>query len=236
MSSVFISWSGTRSQGPAVALREWLNSVIQRLSVFVSAQDLAAGVKWSEEVVDALRDATYGIVCVTSDNFDKPWLNFESGAIANAVGRPRVAPVLLDLSPAEVVGPLSLFQMVSVERDGIFRLVTSINDSLGPEAVLPPILERSFQLAWPDFEKTVGQLKRLPASTMIAEKLQNAIVVFTREPDPDIRDFLASTGAQHSVGLAWTDGPRFYSDARARRVAPWLHDGNWSPERKRANG
>jgi hypothetical protein len=119
----------------ALALRDWLNTVIQRLPVFVSAQDLAAGVQWSESVVSALRDATYGIVCVTRENFDSPWRNFKAGAIANAVGRPRVAPLLLDLAPTDVVGPLTLFQAVPTNREGIFRLFSSINESRAEAAL-----------------------------------------------------------------------------------------------------
>jgi len=338
--SVFISWSGERSRRLGLALRDWINTVIQRLPVFVSAQDLSAGVQWSETVVAALRDARYGIVCVTSENVNSAWLNFEAGAIANAVGRPRVAPVLLDLVPTDVVGPLSLFQAVLTDRDGILRLVTSINESLEVEALENSVLARAFSLAWPSLDEAIRPLRvkrtsqrivnkpqrsledmiaevlsilredrnlrppiasplTVPSSTsefdrilpllselrsraeaagcdvstsisesgmdlvingtigirivglegavyqrlrnhliqmmnaVRTDRLTGVIIIFTREPGPDIRDLLAATKAQFNVGLAWADFVRIYADRRATELLPWLPDASWEPERKR---
>lgn len=83
--SVFISWSGknTKSYMVAVALRRWLEQVVQGCNPWVSTQDIDAGERWGTELFTQLDNHNVGIICVTKENQAEPWLNFEAGALAN---------------------------------------------------------------------------------------------------------------------------------------------------------
>ena len=54
-----------------------------------------------------LNETGYGIMVITPDNFDKPWLHFEAGAISKSVDKAYVSPFLFNIEPSRLVGPLS---------------------------------------------------------------------------------------------------------------------------------
>lgn len=83
----------------AEALRWWLPMVIQAVEPYMSEQDIPAGERWQNSVSVELEAANFGIVCVTPENLDSRWLNFEAGAISKAVDRARLVPVLLGFHP-----------------------------------------------------------------------------------------------------------------------------------------
>ena len=85
---VFISRSGKNSISYKVAmlLREWLPNVIQTVKPFLSAVDIDAGSQWTSQMFQALKETQVGIICVTRTNQAEPWINFEAGALAKAMG------------------------------------------------------------------------------------------------------------------------------------------------------
>lgn len=162
---VFISWSGDRSKGVAEALRRFLPLVIQRLPVFMSGSDIAAGTKWANILHEQLAKATFGIICVTPENLQMPWLNFEAGAISNAVGQPRVAPLLLELHASDVGPPLSLFEMSEFTRQDIYSLVVSINETEQALRLDTPVLDEAFAAFWPRLEADLAALAKATDAT-----------------------------------------------------------------------
>ncbi len=124
---VFISWSGDTSHDVALALRDWLPSVLQIVEPYVSTHDIEKGARWSAEIGRQLNETAFGVLCVTSDNVGSPWLNFEAGALSKSVDTSRVSPFLLGLRPAELTGPLSQFQATLPTLDDVTRLAKSIN-------------------------------------------------------------------------------------------------------------
>jgi len=93
--NIFISWSGARSKSLAILLHDWLRAVVQRASPWMSDRDIEAGQRWNEQISLRLKDTSFGIVCLTSENLNAPWILFEAGAIAKSVDSARVVPVLL---------------------------------------------------------------------------------------------------------------------------------------------
>ena len=82
MTNVFISWSGQQSEEIAEELRNWIPSVLQFAKPYYTPNDIEKGAKWSSEVSQKLSECNVGIVCLTKDNFAKPWILFEAGALS----------------------------------------------------------------------------------------------------------------------------------------------------------
>jgi hypothetical protein len=103
---VFLSWSGDKSGAVALALRDWLPRIINEVEPFMSDKDIAAGANWQVEIAGELESTKFGIVCVTVENQDSRWLNFETGALVKEFGQSRVVPLAIDLKPVDVEPPL----------------------------------------------------------------------------------------------------------------------------------
>jgi hypothetical protein len=82
---------------------------------------------------EELASTSFGIVCGTSENRDAAWLNFEAGAIANAVGKSRVCPLLLGIKSTELRPPMSIFQAANATEKDIWELVKSLNSQIQPK-------------------------------------------------------------------------------------------------------
>lgn len=156
--AVFISWSGTQSKSVAEALAAWLPRVLQAVEPFVST-GTQKGIGWPAELHKRLRESDFGIVCITSENVDSPWLNFEAGALAARFEEARVAPLLLDVEPEKVKGPLRLFQAVlRPDRSQMLQLVEAINEYL--EEPLPKSrLHEAFDNRWEALDQTLTLLQ-----------------------------------------------------------------------------
>jgi TIR domain len=155
---VFISWSGAQSRQVALALRDWLPGVINAAEPYVSSEDIEKGTRWSADITGKLNSTSIGIICVTRENMNRPWINFEAGALSKAVvDEARVIPMLVDLGNAELVGPLSQFQTVILDKEDLRKLVNTINlssDKPNPQSVV----DRVFKALWPELDTTLRQI------------------------------------------------------------------------------
>ena len=85
---IFISWSGDVSKRVAQALDKWLPEVVEGIEPWISTQDISAGVRWGSEIARQLERINFGIICLTPDNLQAPWILFEAGALAKPLIRP----------------------------------------------------------------------------------------------------------------------------------------------------
>lgn len=150
---VFISWSGDRSKAVAEVLDEWLQCVLQAIDPWMSSKDIDRGSLWFSELSDQLADTKLGVVCLTQDNKTKPWILFESGALAKGLSSSRVCTFLVDLEPTDVGNPLAQFNHSFPDKDGVFDLLRTINSSLGDRALKEKVLEKVFETYWPQFDE-----------------------------------------------------------------------------------
>ncbi|WP_327029381.1 toll/interleukin-1 receptor domain-containing protein [Micromonospora sp. NBC_01740] len=158
---VFISWSKPTSQKLASVLGDWLPDVIQEIKPWMSHEDIDKGQRWAAEVGAQLGELGQGILCITAENQREPWLNFEAGALAKSLEESRVRPILLDLKPSDLTGPLAQFQStVATEKEDMFRLVASLNESC-VKALDNTRLRRYFDRLWGDY---LEQVKAIPPS------------------------------------------------------------------------
>ena len=160
---IFISWSGNRGKHVAEALRDWLLFVIHDVEPWMSASDIEAGARWNAEIAKQLEATHFGIICLTKESLNAPWLLFEAGALAKSIGKAHVCPFLVDLEPAEISGPLVQFQGVKAEKEATWKLVQSIYRALEKHQLTEPQFRRLFDRFWPDLEEA---LRKLPPSTV----------------------------------------------------------------------
>jgi len=146
---IFVSWAGRDSHAVALILRRWLREVLPFVRPWVSSEDIRKGTRWGEELWGRLQKTSYSIVCLTPAAVRSPWVNFEAGAVARAVGgRAHVSPLLLGLSPRDLEGsPLAMYQCTQFTRPDIERLVKAINTEAATPISDSQLLER-FRRGW----------------------------------------------------------------------------------------
>jgi len=174
---VFISHSNAKekldneathpSHAVARALHEWLPLTIQAVQPFLAEYDITPGTDWLAAIMKRLHRSKIGIICLTPDNIGKPWINFESGAIARQLrGQKRlVIPYMFGFpeakrsspdtsnnlqNPQKVLSgtPLGNFQGLLANREGTLKLVQTLNDSL-PNRLDDTRLNKAFDAWWP---------------------------------------------------------------------------------------
>lgn len=158
---VFISWSGGRSKKVAEALREWLPNVIQSLDPWMSSEDIEKGARWYVDIVSELESSYYGIICLTSDNIESPWIHFEAGALSKSMEKSRVCPYLFHIDPSIIKGPLVLFQAAKSTKDDTKKLLHSINQALAENALSTEKLDKTFERWWPDLNAKLEEISKM---------------------------------------------------------------------------
>jgi hypothetical protein len=148
---VFISWSGARSKAVAELMNDWIRCVLQAARPWLSTRDLDRGSLWFGEINDQLKDTKVGVICLTQENKDRPWILFEAGALAKGISTNRVCTFLVDLEPKDIRDPLAQFNHTLPERDHVLSLVETMN-SLLEQQLDPRVLVEVFNTYWPSFE------------------------------------------------------------------------------------
>ena len=157
---IFISWSGDASKIIAKALDNFIPNVIQAIDTFLSSDDIKSGSRWSTEIGGHLEKTDYGILCLTPNNLSEPWILFEAGALSK-LGHAHVVPLLLDINPTDIKGPLSQFQAKKLtEKDDIKKFIKDINEIVKDkdERFQPDNkLDNSFDKYWPELEIEINK-------------------------------------------------------------------------------
>ncbi|WP_085603314.1 MULTISPECIES: toll/interleukin-1 receptor domain-containing protein [unclassified Pseudomonas] len=154
---VFVSWSGRRSKVVAELLSDWIKCVLQASQPWISTRDIDKGAIWFSEISDQLRETAAGIVCLTQENKNKPWILFETGALAKGLSTNRVCTFLIDLSPSDIEDPLAQFNHTMPDRTSMWGLISSLNGCLEGARLDERILRQVFDTYWPNFEKTFAE-------------------------------------------------------------------------------
>lgn len=154
---IFLSWSGESSNSYAKELRRWLPMVLQFSKPWMSELDIEAGDRWSGEVSGKLETASYGILCVTPDNLNSPWLLFEAGALAKSVLDGKTTPLLFGVDHKDLTGPLSQFQAKKFSDEGVYDIVRSIN-KLHSDPIADEQLSEQHQALWENLSNRVSDI------------------------------------------------------------------------------
>lgn len=143
---VFISWSGELSKKIAQELKKWIPCIIQSVEVFYSPEDIEKGENWDSKISVELSECNFGIICLTSENTNAPWIHFEAGAIAKALDS-RVSALMLNIKTSDIQGPLKRYQATKFEKDDFFQLVDDIN-KVTANPISKSVLETAFNAIW----------------------------------------------------------------------------------------
>jgi TIR domain-containing protein len=154
---IFISWSGKKSRAFAELLKPWLEQVLPGTDVWLSSEDIDKGTIWFSEIIDELKQCNCGIVCITRDNYLAPWIHFEAGGMISGLGKARIATLLLDIGFGELQQPLSQFNGLRPDREGLYHLVKSFN-KLSDRPIKEHVLDKTFEKFWPELEATIRRL------------------------------------------------------------------------------
>jgi TIR domain-containing protein len=155
---VFISWSGTGSQMVAEALRDWLPNVIQALNPWMSANDVEKGARWRTDIAVELEQSSIGIICLTPENLNAPWILFEAGALSKLHQNAYICTYLYGLEPSDLKDPLAQFQTTKAERDDTRRLLHTINRALMERSLPESKVDDAFDVWWPKLEERLGAI------------------------------------------------------------------------------
>ncbi|MCK5311469.1 MAG: toll/interleukin-1 receptor domain-containing protein [Desulfobacteraceae bacterium] len=155
---VFISWGGELSRKLAECLRDWLPNVLQNVQPYFTPKDIEKGSKWLPEITKELDGSDIGIVCLTKENHKRPWILFETGALAKKLEDSRVLTVLFDIEPTDIEEPLSMFQATKFKKEDFKKLVIAINNSAGDSSLEPETLNKVFNKWWSDLKKDIDNI------------------------------------------------------------------------------
>jgi len=209
---IFISWSGLRSKAVAELLRDWIKILLQATDPWLSTRDIDRGSIWFNEIQGQLGDSSVGIVCLTPENRNNPWILFESGALAKGLSANRVCTILLDLDPSAIDPPLAQFNHTRANREDMLKLVKDINKWVGERSLSDAHVEKAFAMYWPDFEGGIAKARssitqhveeKRPTESVLYEILEHtrALSKHVTELEPMIMD--AITGSGKGSTHAW---------------------------------
>ncbi|MBU4233973.1 MAG: TIR domain-containing protein [Desulfobacterales bacterium] len=158
--NVFISWSGKTSKRLGEVFRDWMPAVIQAVKPYFSPEDVEKGARWYPEISNKLEQCEAGLICLTRENLEAPWIMFEAGALSKSVERSRLVPLLFGIDTADIKGPLIQFQAARFSKDEIKKLLKTLNSVLGEAALDGSVLDSVFEKWWPELESKIsGVLK-----------------------------------------------------------------------------
>jgi len=85
---------------------------------------------------------------------------FEVGALSKKIDKSKVCPILFNVEPSDIQGPLVQFQAAKFEKEEIKRVVRMMNVELGEKGLQSNVFDDVFEMWWPKLqEKVESELK-----------------------------------------------------------------------------
>lgn len=157
-SKVFISWSGELSKKLAEEVRVWLPGVLQFVKPYFTPNDIEKGTRWSTDIASELESSNAGIICLTKDNLNKPWILFEAGALSKNFGKSNVCTILFNLDSSDFSGPLTSFQATKFDKADFKKLLITVNNTGGDSKLDSTVLNDVFEMWWPKLETKINDI------------------------------------------------------------------------------
>lgn len=155
---VFISWSGELSRQLGEAIRSWLPSALQHVKPYFTPNDIDKGSKWASEIFKELSASAVCVIVLTRENLRSSWIMFEAGAISSTIENSRVCPIIFDIEPTDLQGPLAQFQATRFAKADIRKLFNTINSLAAENKLDDAVADTVFEKWWPDLESSIGSI------------------------------------------------------------------------------
>jgi len=156
---IFYSWSGNMSKEIAAEFHDFIPLLIPGIIPFYTPKDIDKGTQWLSEILAGLNQCQAGIVFITPENYDKPWVLFEAGAIANRYDGALVYPVFFNLATSDVNNPLTkIFQATNFSKDDIWHMISNMNGKLETGRASEIHLKKHFENYYPEFEEKIIEI------------------------------------------------------------------------------
>jgi hypothetical protein len=152
---LFISWSGELSKEIAEIFRQWIPGVIQAAKPYYSPDDITKGTRWNSEISKELDSSKIGIICLTKENLESPWIMFEAGALSKNLEKSKVCPLLFGIEPSDIKGPLVQFQAAKFSKKEMKKVIKMMNDELDSSSLASDVLDNVFEMWWPKLEEQI---------------------------------------------------------------------------------
>ena len=153
--NIFLSWSGNLSKEIARIFKGWIPGVIQAAKPYYTEDDIIKGTRWNSEISLELEKSSIGLIFLTAENLNAPWVMFEAGALAKKLDDSKVCPILFGITASEVKGPLVQFQAAEFNKKGIKKVIEMLNSELHEFRLDIEVLNDVYEMWWPKLEEKV---------------------------------------------------------------------------------
>lgn len=217
---IFISWSGTLSKEIASAIKHQIYNMFNQVKPWMSDEDIEPGMRGLDEIRQKLNSTVFGLIIVTRENEQTPWINFEAGALSKALKDDdvRVAPLLVGYSsPSEVTSPLKQFQGTLLTKAGFVKVCKLIAKTVG---IKWDRVSETFDLLWPSTYEAIEV-----AISKDVSKVRHPSRAVIQKPDLDamIPEILETVRQIQRQRTQETLAPSYYPTDETDRLKEDLH-------------
>lgn len=207
---IFISWSGPLAKAVAKVLHGWLPVMFDNIDPWFSDTDIPAGSTWFGDIRERLDSSAYGIIVITTQNVDKPWLNFEAGSLSKKLNedKQRVTPLLVNFDQVnQLTGhPLAQYNAVLLNKEGMKRLCESITMSAGRNNAN---IALRFDQMWGQLESQIAEAKAAvgpqPAAPELSEPERlEVLTTAIRSLEATVATLVRNAEMRSTWGAVWT--------------------------------
>lgn len=208
--TIFLCWSKDRSKAIAEGWAHLLPEIVKCRPML--STEFQKGRDWSAILRKNLDEAATGIVFLTPENVAAPWIHFEAGALATAVGRRSgdVFTYVYGFDPGKLEGPLADYQSTIATKEDTWRLLRALCAALERD---PPAGD-AYSEWWTKLETSMAEI---PAPS-IRDLLPGFAELFDRktfqEPLPDCTNqrWLDRFAAARATHVALREAARLIND------------------------
>lgn len=186
----------------------------------MSELDIPKGGDWRKVLKENLKDAKAGIICLTPDNLESPYVLFECGFLSAEEER-LVCPYLLGLEDSDVRSPLADLQLTGADRGDTYKMLSDLNNVLDPERVLAKeVLEDAFGKRWNELDRQLKgimeqgpQKRKKPGTGELLEEILATVRSISRSlPISEERAVPSKASSRNDLQAYITQaGKRLYS-------------------------
>lgn len=143
----------------------------------MSESEVEKGSRSLDEIGKALADIKVGIICLTPENLERPWLLYEAGCLSKSIDeRTRLCTYLIaDLEASDVRPPLGMFQATRATKEDTLKLLRTINRVVAEDSITDENLAAIFEAMWPKLEQCLASLPS-PAETVPPKRPEHELL------------------------------------------------------------